>query len=73
MFTSIPAAIEEARTRRNDALQRHIDGKYWPIHFVVTQFRNRLEVRREYGAASQVLFTTKNDGLGTVNTGEVAT
>lgn len=73
MFTDICAAIEEARSRRNTALQRHIEGKYWPVHFVVSQFRNRLEVLREDKAGNDVLFTTRNDRFGTVNTGEVVT
>lgn len=72
MFTDICSAIKEARERRNDAIQRHIDGKYWPVHFVVTQFRNRMEVLREDKAGERVMFTTRNDRFGTVKNDEVA-
>lgn len=72
MFTSIPAAIEEARIRRDEAITKHINGKYWPVHFVVSQFRNRLEVLREDKAGDHVLFTTRNERFGTVKTEKVS-
>lgn len=61
-------AISEARKRRDNAIERHMAGKCWSVHFVVTQFRNRVSVLREDKAKGEVAFTTRQDGFGTVNT-----
>ncbi|MFZ4835866.1 hypothetical protein [Rouxiella sp. Mn2063] len=70
MLTDIKSAIELAKAKRDEALLKHIHGKYWPVHYVVTQFRNRLEVVREDRAVNSVMYSTRN--FGTVNTDGVA-
>ncbi|MGX8939319.1 hypothetical protein ACWWJF_00590 [Symbiopectobacterium sp. Eva_TO] len=68
MFTNINAAINHARERHDAAIQKHINGKRWPSHFVVTQFRHRLHVLREDKAKGEVTYSTRQDRFGTVNT-----
>lgn len=68
MAIDFNSAINEARKRRNASVERNIAGRYWPVHFVVTQFRNRLLVLREDSAKGEIAYTTRNDGNGTVNT-----
>lgn len=63
MFTDINAAIEEARhlrreTKRHHCVTQKLGGTLW-----VRLVRSSLRERR-----ARLLYTTRNDGHGTVNT-----